>query len=249
MSGSRFVYILVLILFLFAGGGYAIANWDDLKSQLPDQLVSFTESMSRKAAPTYEKVKTGFNTLLYGSKDRITGPAKAPVKATRKIVEAPIGEAPASRKPITSSTATAPRFGNVRLAREGGSVFSGTAEPGARVTVEANGRRLGRTKANRKGDWVLIIEEPMREKKYSFGLMAQGPGGEGKKEHGAGASITFAPEDGGNKIVSFSKSGIATVATRLPPVVKSGSLPDKKALDKKQVLEKKLAEAISTLFA
>ena len=48
-----------------------------------------------------------------------------------------------------------PRFDIVRVNPQGGTVLAGRAEPGAEVILRANGRELGRVRADAQGQWVL----------------------------------------------------------------------------------------------
>ncbi len=228
MSGKRIITIVIAILLFFTGGGYLVQNWNGLRESLPTEVVSFADAMSQQSASLYDKVKAGASTILYGRINDSGKPGEMSPGAAKKVVVSPAGKAPDAPKVKTSQSGqsgqtgqsdttpsvTAPRFGSMRLAREGGSVFSGTSAPGSNVTVEVNGRVLGRTNANQKGDWTLIIEEPMRERNYRFGLVSRGGGTSGKVERGSDVPLSFSPEDGGNKIITFSKSGIASIATK-----------------------------------
>jgi len=53
----------------------------------------------------------------------------------------------------------APTFDMVRVEKDGGAVVVGRAEPGADVLLKLNGKAIGKTKANEKGDWVFVPEQ------------------------------------------------------------------------------------------
>ena len=62
-------------------------------------------------------------------------------------------EAPAPERKKTEKALT---FDVVRVSPEGDTVIAGRARPGAEVTVSDKDRVIGRVKADRRGDWVLI---------------------------------------------------------------------------------------------
>lgn len=69
--------------------------------------------------------------------------------------------------PVDTSTALPvagvilPSFDVVRISREGTGVIAGRAAPEAFVEVLADGRLVGRVRANRDGEWVLIFDTPL----------------------------------------------------------------------------------------
>ena len=58
-------------------------------------------------------------------------------------------------------TAAAPSFGVIRVSPGGDTVITGTAQPGAEVTVSDKSNVIGRTKADKRGDWVLLPDKPL----------------------------------------------------------------------------------------
>jgi nucleoid-associated protein YgaU len=56
---------------------------------------------------------------------------------------------------------TKPSFDIVRVNPEGASVIAGRAAPGAEVTVAENGKEIGTTKADERGEWVLLPQKPI----------------------------------------------------------------------------------------
>ena len=224
MSGSRFVYILFLIFMAFGTGSLAIHNWGKIKSFLPKNLAATSEDVGREAVSVIGKMKSGARDIAFGK----TGAAKK--------ITSPIGGAPGTVSSNLSKSPGGPRFSSLHLSREPGSRFSGNGKPGWNVTVEGNGRPLGRTKVNRLGSWELIVPEALRENDYKFGLVARGPGSIGKIERGEGAIIKFKPSDGDSKVVIFSHSGIGAVTVpRVAPVI------SKPVLDGPEVQENKVA--------
>ena len=59
--------------------------------------------------------------------------------------------------------AQAPSFDVVRVGQSGSAVIAGQAEPGAEVTVRDGDKVLGRVRADRQGNWVLVPDAPLTE--------------------------------------------------------------------------------------
>ena len=60
-----------------------------------------------------------------------------------------------------SPTAVLPEFDVVRIAPTGDIVVAGRAAPGSVVTVYDDGRPIGQIKADRRGEWVMLPDEPL----------------------------------------------------------------------------------------
>lgn len=79
------------------------------------------------------------------------------------------GTAPSSRSAASSATPppaqpgpTAPSFDVVRIGPSGNAVLAGRAAPGAEVVVRDGGQELGRTRADGRGEWVLLPDAPFQ---------------------------------------------------------------------------------------
>jgi len=57
--------------------------------------------------------------------------------------------------------ATAPSFDVVRVDQGGDVVAAGRAEPNARVTLSLDGRAIGETRADARGQWVYLTDRPL----------------------------------------------------------------------------------------
>ncbi len=66
---------------------------------------------------------------------------------------------PKAAKADATPVPIAPTFDMVRVEKDGGAVVVGRAEPGADVLLKLNGKAIGKTKANEKGDWVFVPEQ------------------------------------------------------------------------------------------
>jgi outer membrane protein OmpA-like peptidoglycan-associated protein len=134
-----------------------------------------------------------------------------PATAPRRSAEpGPSGQAsPETSNPI------APTFDVARLEQEGNSVFAGRAQPGARVTIHANGKPIATATAGRNGEWVAIVEQPLPGGSYEFSLVAQAPDGS-------------TPVEGPQKIMAHLKQ-VAPVAPGKPIFAARPAAPDSPA--------------------
>ena len=93
------------------------------------------------------KAQTG--STVMGPADRSDGePARETAAAT-------------TAKAARVGTAAEPSFGVIRVSPSGDTVIAGSAQPGAEVTVSDKGKVIGRTKADKRGDWVLLPDKPL----------------------------------------------------------------------------------------
>ena len=92
-------------------------------------------------------------------------PAKAPEPAPPQPEETQTAEpAPVPASPPAepeSPTVILPTFDVVRVASTGDIVVAGRAAPGSVVTVYDDGRPIGQIKADGRGEWVMLPDEPL----------------------------------------------------------------------------------------
>jgi len=72
--------------------------------------------------------------------------------------------------PVTAPTA--PSFDVVRVSRGGTGVLAGRAKPGSAVAILVDGKEVSRTVADRNGEWVLILEQPLEAGTAELSLIA-----------------------------------------------------------------------------
>ncbi len=76
--------------------------------------------------------------------------------------------------PSSSATMIPPRFDVVRVGARGSAVVAGRAAPGAEVILLAdNGRELGRTRADRRGEFVILPAEALPPGAMELSLRAR----------------------------------------------------------------------------
>jgi nucleoid-associated protein YgaU len=97
--------------------------------------------------------------------------APAPPDLTTPSAEA---SRPDPNAPITSATMIPPRFDVVRVGARGSAVVAGRAAPGAEVILLAdNGRELGRARADRRGEFVILPAEALPPGAMELSLRAR----------------------------------------------------------------------------
>ena len=84
----------------------------------------------------------------------------APSKATQAAAPPKAVETGTPKEPGRESK-KAPSIEVVRVSPTGDSVVAGRAEPGSEVVVSDKGEAMGRTKADKRGDWVVIPDRPL----------------------------------------------------------------------------------------
>jgi hypothetical protein len=88
-----------------------------------------------------------------------------------------------------------PRFDIVRVDPTGHAVLAGQAAPESEVTVYDGERAIGRTKADRDGNWVMLMDEALPPGKSQLSLSAKGT--DGTVLRSAGTVAMLVPERGG----------------------------------------------------
>ena len=82
--------------------------------------------------------------------------------------------APAGASAAAQPTMEPPRFDVVRVGARGSAVIAGRAAPGAEVIVLAdNGRELGRARADRRGEFVILPADPLPPGNMELSLVAR----------------------------------------------------------------------------
>ncbi|MFM9859007.1 LysM peptidoglycan-binding domain-containing protein [Pseudoxanthobacter sp. M-2] len=71
----------------------------------------------------------------------------------------------------------APTFDVVRVEPGGDAVMAGRSEPGMVIALFANGKEIGRTRANDSGEWVITLEEPLGPGEYVVTIVGATPDG------------------------------------------------------------------------
>ncbi|VAW14765.1 hypothetical protein MNBD_ALPHA09-1529 [hydrothermal vent metagenome] len=107
-------------------------------------------------------------------------PKGAPQGAGKETKIAATSPAPASpmsapAKPVDGLVV--PSFDVVRVERDGSAVIAGRAEPGAQIELRAGGKTLGTATASRRGEFVIIPDQPIPAGSSALALQAQSTDG------------------------------------------------------------------------
>jgi nucleoid-associated protein YgaU len=94
-------------------------------------------------------------------------PAPAP-EATGEAQPKPAGQ---------TEDKSIPTFDIVRVERDGSTVVAGRALPGASVEIKANGAVVGTATADDHGEWVVVLDRPLKPGNIEITLTARNPDG------------------------------------------------------------------------
>lgn len=101
-----------------------------------------------------------------------------------------------------------PGFDVIRVTRDGNAVLAGRAAPGAEVVLKSANRVVGKTTADKRGDWVLLLEEPLPPGSQVLTLTTRSADGPLLSRESAVISVPERPD--GEVFVAISRDGKAT---------------------------------------
>jgi len=140
-------------------------------------------------------------------------PAVTPAAATPAAVPAPAPVAAAASVPApTPAPPAAPSFDVVRVAPDGATVMAGRAAPGASVTVKDGETALGSVKADGRGEWVLLPDQPLAPGTRELNLSETRPGAE-TPVPAEKVVVVMVPEPAAPKAALGTASGAASAVT------------------------------------
>ena len=106
------------------------------------------------------------------------GEASPQVAAVSQSGPATTSPDPAPPKPAAQPSAiVSPSFDVVKVGPAGSAVIAGRAEPGSKVIVRDGDKVIGEVTADRRGEWVLIPEQPISPGDRLLSLEASDPQG------------------------------------------------------------------------
>lgn len=124
-----------------------------------------------------------------------TGATRAGATASTQAPATPPGTAaPASqgRAGDAAPAANGPRFDVARIAPTGGTVVAGRATPGAEVTLQDQGRELGRARADSRGEFVIVPDAPLAAGTHELSLQSRDAAGQ--PQRGGESVVVMVPE-------------------------------------------------------
>ena len=117
-----------------------------------------------------------------------------------------------------------PTFDIVRVERDGMAVIAGRATPGAEITLKRNGTAIATVDADARGEWVIVLDEPLASGDIELTLSAVNP--DGSTVDGVqSVSVSVPAQAGGQTLVVLAEPGKASRVLQGPGVPSdSGSL-------------------------
>lgn len=123
------------------------------------------------------------------------------------------GQAPAEQ----AQDKSIPTFDIVRVERDGSTVVAGRALPGAKVEVKANGEVVGTATADDRGEWVVVLDKPLKPGNIQITLTAQNPDGS-VKDSVQTVAVNVATQKDKPALVVMSEPGKASRVLQGPGV-------------------------------
>jgi nucleoid-associated protein YgaU len=110
-----------------------------------------------------------------------------------------------------------PSFDIVRVERDGMAVIAGRAAPGAEVTLKRNGAAIVATKADGRGEWVIVLDKPLEPGDIQLTLSARNPDGQ-VVESAQSVSVSVPEQGAGQALVVLAEPGKASRVLQGPGV-------------------------------
>lgn len=150
--------------------------------------------------------------------------APGPVQAPSTASEPPASAAVAPSATPNAPAPGVPTFDVVRVDRNGLVIMAGRGEPGAEISIFANGKIIATVKADQNGEWVVNIDKPLPSGATQLTLSAINPDGTTKLSTQV-VAVTIPSGSGGEAMVALSEPGKATRVLQGPGLqAKTGSV-------------------------
>lgn len=112
--------------------------------------------------------------------------------------------------------ASEPSFDIVRVEEDGTAVIAGRAPVDAMVTVMIDGEAVGSTETNQRGEWVVILEQPIGPGDHVISALAEVEGEEPTASRQT-VAISLAEDSGEQPVIVASEPGRPSRVIQLPP--------------------------------
>ena len=109
--------------------------------------------------------------------------------------ENPAGPGAEAQRPAPA----VPSFDIVKVGPTGTAVIAGRAEPGSRVTIRDGDKVIGEVTADRRGEWVLVPDQPMSPGDRLLSLEASDPQGGPTVRSNETVALSIGPAASGGK--------------------------------------------------
>lgn len=110
-----------------------------------------------------------------------------------------------------------PTFDIVRVERDGSALAAGRSLPGALIQLKANGEVVAETEADSNGEWVAVLEEPLKPGTVELRLTAINPDGSTKDSKQV-VTVSVPEDENGQTLVVRSEPGKASKVLQGPGV-------------------------------
>ncbi len=123
-----------------------------------------------------------------------------------------------------ASQGVSPSFDIVRVEPDGTAVIAGRAEPGASVSVVVDGKPLVAEKANERGEWAIVVEDPISPGDHNVTLSSNANGKTVVSDQSVAISLPDRKDE--KPLIVLSKKGEASKILQAPektPEAKSES--------------------------
>ncbi|WP_228073441.1 LysM peptidoglycan-binding domain-containing protein [Kordiimonas pumila] len=105
-----------------------------------------------------------------------------------------------------------PAFDLVRISRGGTGVIAGRMSPGAHVELFANGKKIAEVTADKNGEWVMILEEPLEAGSVELNLKAKASDSDTVIE-ADNVVVVSVPERESDRFLAREQNGVVAVLT------------------------------------
>lgn len=122
-----------------------------------------------------------------------------------------------------------PTFDVVRVEKDGSVVMAGQAEPGATVIVRSGKFEIGRTTADKNGEWILQKDKKLDQREHGIELSAQSPDGERTLFSKQRLALSLSDPQNGEPLVALTEEGKPTRILQMPTPEMLNELAEAKA--------------------
>jgi len=162
------------------------------------------------------------NAAVEETKPKPEKPAVAPSDETKVAVRAPEAKTSTITPETPADSPVVPSFDVVRVERDGSAVIAGRAEPGAEIELRAGDKILGTARASRRGEFVIIPDNPIPSGSSALALEAKSSDGKVTRSDQVVTVAVPEPEAAPTaKIAAAPKPVPAPAPVSQAPVVKS----------------------------
>ena len=159
-----------------------------------------------------------------GSKDSASGEEVKVADDVAKPETEAAAEQPVATAEAAAPVHVAPSFDVVRVQPDGQTLVAGKAEPGWRVELRDGDKVLSSAVADANGDWVMVLEEVLKQGVSDLSLAAQAEDGSDASVSRSNVTVAL-PEDGkGELLVIETEPGQASkVLAKIAPAVEKAN--------------------------